>query len=319
MLATAAVVSTVLAGSACSADVQENATPTTPTTPVALPLDAYLPTAEQAVTLAKARHLVTVRCMKSYGITWPMPEPTGADLPFQSDRWPLYLGEQYAAEHGFDSPAQQDQDAAAHQQSQAAWDRLAPDEQAVYVGWDPGARSRIQEPGQQLPMVREYGGKAVPATGCLGEAQAALRGSAPPLTPPADMAMVSSADDNMLIAAVQIGGLSAEASQRAEQTPRYAAMIEKWRGCMNEAGFGYATPEQAHSDDRWKGRQADSKEIAAAKAYARCLRTADYLTVTGELRAAEERSLIATHGAELSTIRQAVDAATAAAAAIVQA
>jgi hypothetical protein len=318
LLVTAVAVSAVLAVGACSGDVEESAPPATHTMPSALPLDAYLPTAEQAVTLAKARYLATVRCMTSYGIDWPMPEPTAAGFPFENDRWPLFLDERDAAERGFDPPGSATEIAAARQQSEQAWDHLTPDGQAVYVGWDQGVRSRIQQPGQQLPIIHEYRGKAVPAAGCLGEVQAALRGSAPPLTPPADMGEATTADDNMLIVAVRVGTLSTEANQRAEQSPQYAAMITQWHACMKDAGFEYATPEQARGDNRWVEHPADSQEIAVAKAYARCLRAADYLAVAGDLRAKEEKSLIAAHGNELSKIRAAVDAATATATVIVQ-
>lgn len=311
-----AAVSALLAGTACTAQHTDSALLDS-TTPSTLPLQSYLPSADQTATLAKARYLLVARCMRSYGITWTMPVPTAADLLPQHDPWPLFLNERDAADRGFDPPADQVRTIAAQQRNQTAWRQLTPDARAVYLGWDPGVRSRIQQ-GDQVPISHEHDGKQIPVTGCLGVAQATLGAGAPALPTSTDMAQATTVRDSLLIAATRIGTLSDEAGERAERDPRYVAMIGRWQACMRGEGFAYATPEEARDDRRWQGHRADATEIAAARSYARCLRSAGYLSVAGTLRTDEEHSLIASHQPELSTIRKVIDTETQTAAAVVR-
>jgi len=273
--------------------------------PYRLPLDAYVPSAEGAMTIARARRHLIQGCLRGFGITWPLPAPTTPDLPLQTDRWPLYVSAKDAAARDFDpSPAQASQ-LQAIKANDAAWNLLSPEQKAVYVGWDAQGRDRTGARGQQLPEIREYHRKQVPGTGCVGAAQAVLNAGAPAATTSAGDALPR---DALGSAMMRLGQLQNQADRTVEVNPNYTALVGTWTTCMAANGHPYATLENARGDDRWAFHRAGPQEIAAATTYAHCLTSVGYLDDVGQWRIEAEQALIRQEAAQLMTIRDTVRA-----------
>ncbi|MFE4479039.1 MULTISPECIES: hypothetical protein [Streptomycetaceae] len=179
---------------------------------ITLPLDGYKPTAEQAVTISRASHLVTARCMKDFGLQ--APEETydaftqAATAARERTQLYGYFAPAKAAEKGYD-------------RNQVIPDStLSPDVTSVLYGADPSGKP-----------VTSFNGRPVPKGGCW-QAGADALGGPPPVPGTAQ-------------------GLPDKGPRIPLTDPRLTAAYAEWSACMKGKGYSYANPADAYSDRKW--------------------------------------------------------------------
>ena len=240
----------------------------------AMPLDAYVPTAEQREVLNRARGLLEQDCMRRLGFTrWQPPNPKVIR------QTPMHtfgiIDEQQAARYGYHSPRT------------ATLQRL----------WVQAARlSAAQRAQQRAELAAETGdgafgalpGKQVPAGGCSGEADRRLAEGAPP-------------HQTSLY-----GELVAEADQRTVADSRVRAVVEAWSRCMRRAGFDYGSPTELAGEEgnRWSTPEPIAAEIATARADVACKQQTNLPGVWLDATAAYQRQLIEQHQLVLDQLQR---------------
>jgi hypothetical protein len=244
------------------------------TTMPALPLDAYVPTAEQWEVLNRAQGLLEQDCMRRLGFTrWQPPDPRVVRQA------PMYafgiVDEQQAARYGYHSPRVAD------------LRRL----------WDQASRlSAAQRAQQRAELAAETGdsafgalpGRQVPPGGCGGEADRKLAEGAPPHEP------------NLY------GQLVTEANQRTVADNRVRAVVEAWSRCMRRAGFDYRSPTELSGPEgnRWSTPEPVAAEIATARADVACKKQTNLPGVWLDVTAAYQRQLIEQHQLVLDQLQR---------------
>jgi hypothetical protein len=231
-----------------------------------LPLDAFVPTAEQWEVLNRASGLLEQDCMRRLGFAnWQPPDPkvTGGRPPM----FPFGIVDaQQAAKHGYHDPRVAEIN---HQQRQRP--RL-------------NAQQQAQERAELAALTGDSSfatlpGRQVPPDGCSGEAERKLRTGAPEF------------DVNLY------GELITEADQRAVADGRVRAVIEAWSACMKRTGFDYGSPlELAQPEgNQWSTPAPTRVEIATARADVACKQQTDLPRVWLAVVAGYQRQLIEQH------------------------
>lgn len=202
---------TAAGGDAGQPTVTATPTPTAQPEARSLPLMAYMPSEQDALTVARASALLVQDCMRRIGFGGYKADAgtTPAKAPAAAGEFG-YLDEEQAARYGF-------RNAQSVKGKPADAARADPAEIAALSGSDPGGRSV---------------GANVPQGGCGGEASRKLGEG---LAKPAG----SVYDD-----------LNAESYQRTRTDSRVTAAIRAWADCMKQKGFNYSSP-QALSTEAW--------------------------------------------------------------------
>jgi hypothetical protein len=231
-----------------------------------LPIDAFVPTAEQWEVLNRASGLLEQDCMRRLGFTnWQPPDPK-----VMGGRAPMFpfgiVDEQQAAKHGYHDPR-----VAEINRVQRQRPRLS-------------AQQRAQERAELAALTGDSSfatlpGRQVPPDGCSGEAERKLRAGAPDV------------DVNLY------GALITEADERTVADGRVRAVIEAWSACMKRAGFDYGSPlELAQPEGNlWSTPAPTPVEIATARADVACKQQTDLPRVWLAVVAGYQRQLIDQH------------------------
>lgn len=244
---------------------------------ITLPIDSYEVTVEQTRTLFRASTVVTQRCVRSYGLSYPAPQWGAAfsDTPRELKKRSVVYG-------FFDpaAPKSKGYDAVSRSSAPPA---VSDGVLAVLDGVD-----KANKP------VTVYGGKAVPDRGCLGRGRAEV--GDPPMP----------ADSNEL----PDGGPKVPATD-----PRMVDANAKWSRCMKSKGFSYASPWAAYFDPKWRSFSAPGavsrthtpEEIATATADLDCKLSTNLMGVAVAVETAYDKQYIDSHTAALSAFKRSLD------------
>jgi hypothetical protein len=240
---------------------------------VTLPLDAYVPTAEQWEVLNRASGLLERDCMRRLGFSdWQPPAPQVADgrarmFPFG------IVDEQQAARHGYHDPRAAAVSRMVSQQPRRTAEQRARDRAELAALTGDSAFGTLA-------------GRQVPPGGCSGEADRKLRAGAP------------SHDVDLY------GQLVTEANQRTFADSRVRAVIEAWSTCMGRAGFHYDSPVELAQPESslWPTPKPTRAEIATAKADVTCKKQTNLPSVWLKVTAAYQQQLIERHKLSLDQV-----------------
>ncbi|GAA3011930.1 hypothetical protein GCM10020229_24180 [Kitasatospora albolonga] len=258
-----------------------------------LPLDGYLLSPAQLLTVQKAQTKLATACMARFGFDYapPQPAPPARDADAPTTRVDGRYGPQNAA-------------------TMAKWG-YHPE------GGDPGAG--VQPPRLQLsPEMttalrgasdpkQKYGpggqlinGRTVPERGCVGESVRKLTGSV----------------DGRVGDAQLAEDLKFRTLVDSQKDARTAAVFAQWSGCMKESGFDYPDPVAALGDKAWQDGSAPSpRELQVATADAACRHRSNLVGVWHSVDFAYQEQAIAENAAAMAEIRTALHAQVDAAAA----
>ncbi|WP_328871574.1 hypothetical protein OHT76_16420 [Streptomyces sp. NBC_00287] len=210
------------------------ADPANPATWV-LPLQAYLPDAEQEDLLFDAIEQAKSACMKEFGFDYRPAEP----LP---DIGPSTLTDLRYGIH--------DRDVAATYGYKPAGDMRAYQEETRRL-----MEASALGPEEEAAMTGQREGSAVgaklPEGGCGGEAYRRIYGSTDPLS---TLAM----------------DLSNQAYTKAQQAEPVREVFRSWSACMADSGYTYDEPMDAPNDPAFGAPTATPEEVATALADLTC-------------------------------------------------
>ncbi|MFC9328051.1 hypothetical protein [Kitasatospora sp. NPDC057015] len=248
-----------------------------------LPVESYLLTGEQFRTYDAAQDVLTARCVRGFGLEYARPPGSGAAPETQTTHRYDPVDPADVAANGYHSP-----DPAAGRKPAGA-PTVDPDVRTVLGnGLAPDGRTA---PG----LATEFHGKALPAGGCIADAQRQL------------IAKGGTGRDADVAVALNFEGF-----ERSKADPRVLAAFQAWSACMKERGYDYPTPGDALKDARWGATPtATAEEIATATADVDCKARANVVGVWFTVEAAYEDELIRRHQEELTTVKVGNEAMTA--------
>ena len=280
MSATVAAVVLALAGCSTSSPstVDESVEPAIGPVPsivdsahLRLPVEDYLPTAEQSDRLSRAQVALVRACLARFGIAYDVvPVPSGAYGPVSlTDRRYGITDARLAAQFGYG---------------------LGPR--------DPARMPRPNKPnigadgenvlsGQGRSVVN---GQAVPPGGCIGEADRGLSSSR---TPAADLRRGND--------------LQLDSFAQSRVDSRVRSVFQAWSACMGRTGFAYADPLSAAGDPAFIG-SVDQHQVAVAGADIACKAATNLVGVWFTVEAAYQSRAIAANRAAFTATRSAIEA-----------
>ena len=233
-----------------------------------LPVEDYLPTADQNDRLAQARVVLIRACLARWGIGYDVvPVPSGRYGPISlTDRrygiTDLTLARQFGYGLGPRDPALM---------TRPDKPRLDPDGVTVLSGQ---GRSVVA-------------GLPVPDGGCIGEADRALAGS----LSPADLRRGSD--------------LQVESFARSRVDSRVRSAFQAWSSCVARAGYRYADPLAAAADPAFTG-QPDQHQLDVATVDIGCKAATNLVGVWFTVEAGYESRAIAADPGGFAATRSAI-------------
>lgn len=251
-----------------------------------LPLDNYMPTAEQLRVFGSAYDQLISSCMHRFGFaSWSSDAAGGVVLPSASA---LRLSGHYGVQsmdqartfgyHGNGGGGNGDGKGGGSGPSPTLmeWQALM------------GSRSMAEKFG---PGGQRVNGQVVPDHGCVGEAYTALTGSA---------------DGSKAFGDPQFAfGLMVTALARSEQDSRVRAVFAKWSQCMRDSGYDYPTPLDPPADRRWAGTaEPTQREIQTAVADQRCRARYNVVGVWYAVDRAFEEQVVEANAERLRSIKE---------------
>ncbi len=245
---------------------------------VVLPLDAYVPTKQEYVTVLHAVWKLTSDCVSRFGARYTASEEKlAADVPpldrLNERRYGLFSAES-AARSGY--AASEDEHAAGNGDS-AGWDPT-PNEKFLVVG-------RTAEFAGAREMPKDVNGKPLPAEGCTGEAWRKLADGA---RLPADPRLTDQ--------------LRVRAFDRAENDSRVRSAISAWSECMAKRGHTYASVWEPN-DKGWPDPPGAS-EIATATADVACKRETNLVGIWYTVEKAYQQRTIDRNAEALAVVKE---------------
>lgn len=199
-----------------------------------LPVQDYLQSTQQGERLARARLVLIKRCLRPFGVDYPVEYVSSAAYGPRSltDRRYGITDAGLAARAGFGlgerDPARQ---------PKPSTPDIGPDGEAALFGDGPS-------------VVR---GIAVPEGGCVGEADRTL-----------DRSMPTGADP-------ELGQrLQFRSFELSKKDNRVRAVFAEWSSCMAERGYHYPDPLADVGDPRFTGAEVTGEQVAVALADIQC-------------------------------------------------
>jgi hypothetical protein len=237
----------------------------TGTDTLALPLDQFIPAAEDAARVQAAYRVRLRQCVADYGLDFAVPTAPGRS-PTAGPNARRYGVTDLSgvSVYGYRPPPDQ----AGRKPSQKP---LTAEVKTVLSGKGPSS----------------INGKSVPAGGCVAKAQRDIGGDQ------------GSVDDGLA------QRLSREAFFRSSADSRTRAAITRWSACMKTRGFDYAAPDGAVSDPRFStGPVAGKVEISTAKADVGCKRSTNLVGIWVAVETAHQQRLVLQNQSALAALRQ---------------
>ncbi|WP_050997430.1 MULTISPECIES: hypothetical protein [Frankia] len=235
-----------------------------------LPLDPYLLSPRESVSVAQAYRVLLAQCTRRFGVPDPRPRAATADVPATlNERRYGITDAALAATAGYRVSKPRPGDAT----PASAGAATAPDPRTldILTGRHPGA----------------VDGRPVPAGGCVGEAKRRLHATAPAGTDP-DLAQ-------------RLSQSSYFASGRDE---RVRAVLRAWSACMRTHALYYSSPLDAAADPRFRTGPVSATETAVAATDIACKKQTNLVGVWFSVESELQRPDLATHRRALERIRQ---------------
>lgn len=232
---------------------------------ISFPLEAYAMTPEEDLMLQRAVWVLTIDCLKRFGVDDVEPPPLIPTNRLMTSRRYGMLDLDGARDRGYrgSDPAADRADAEADAAAEA--DRVAGLAGVLLLGEGSGVPLPPETPVPLPP--------GAPRDGCLNEARRIL----------ADGGEMY--DPNVLLQRAD------EALLRAERDERVQAAFAAWSACMADAGFTYAHPWEANNDDSW-GVDVTDQERMVATADVTCKLETNLVGVWNAVDAAYQEQII---------------------------
>ncbi|MFF0481253.1 hypothetical protein [Streptomyces sp. NPDC004435] len=259
------------------------------------PLDPYRTTKEQIHSLEKAQELLTADCMKRYGFGYKTaaqpPSPSGGT----SYRYGL-ADERTAARYGYSRPG------VSSAQKRPEESPLSPDERLALDGPPPRSTpgGGLERPPLTLEAQRKadsgrtVNGRKVLVGGCGQEGHLRLY-----------------AEKEKGVDLLFVFGMESEAFTRAQNSPKVAAAIKAWSGCMAEKGYRISDPmESSRSLGLNPESEADmgsAKAIAIARHDVACKKQVDLVALWYKAEVGFQRELMEEHAEQLALFKTEMD------------
>jgi hypothetical protein len=236
-----------------------------------LPVEDYLPTADQADRLSRAQVALVRACLARFGFSYDVvPVPSGAYGPASlTDRRYGITDARLAAQFGYGLGPRDP--------------KLLPRPDKPDIGAD--GENVLSGQGRSV-----VDGQTVPPGGCIGEAGRALTSS---LTPAADLRRGSD--------------LQLDSFARSRVDSRVRSVFQAWSACMGRSGYAYADPLSAVGDPAFIG-SVDQHQRAVAAADIGCKVATNLVGVWFTVEAAYQSRVIATNRAAFAATRSAIEA-----------
>lgn len=239
---------------------------------VSLPIETYLFTLDQLNQLNQAEFVLVRKCMASFDITYTITPSAQNETDFGTygmrRRYGVPYSEQDAAIDGFGiSPTD-----------------ITPTE-SLYKGLNTAEASVLSglqlsdgSSGQYAPNepATSYQGKAIPSSGCMGQAQREIAGS-------------QGSSFGQTPVASQI---KADSFQYSQSDTRVLAAFKAWSQCMAQSGFDYATPIAAATDSRWGTGAPSALEVTTAETSYSCAAKTNVVGIWASVEGAYETTEI---------------------------
>jgi hypothetical protein len=230
-----------------------------------LPMAWYSYSVDDNTVIESAQHVLTRRCLKTYGIQYEPPQQP-LDAPRSADRRYGLSSATEAALYGY------------HPNRDIAQLPDGPDlpKDALTVFY--GKRGAPQEGGGEKLT---YKGKAVPDDGCFGQSVAKLSQE---YDDPAGAAIASR--------------IANESYEESLADPAVKEAFRKWSACMRSSGFRYSSPMEPLNNPAFQGNDISAKEKQTATADVRCKKETRLLDIwfkaeTGIQKAEIEKNYVA--------------------------
>lgn len=264
----------------------DESTQAPPTATALMPLRAYRLDHDQSATYQSAFNVAVDDCMRRFGFE-PYPAP-----PFPLETELVSNGHVTDPSLGYGQPRNAEQEAFDQAASDyEAWAQANPMTPA-YAGVLHGAAYTSSSPGgdDNAPPLTEYQGIDVPDGGCQGEATRALGGD-PTKTPWDDL----------------VKELVNQSWERTRTDAQVTEATAQWATCMRAAGFDYATPDAAQSDERWGVSEHENLHIATATTDEQCRVESGYAEAMVSALERYQTDAIEEHATELAELKTSLD------------
>ncbi|MEV3873595.1 hypothetical protein [Streptomyces sp. NPDC049906] len=203
--------------------------------PIPMPLDAHQFDLEDERRLEQAIHTVSRTCMESFGLDWPRPRRDPGPSTIESRRYGV-TDERFIKKFGYSPPAPAnmtwEEIGRSHSKSRERTARIPETTRRIYTGEKTG----------------KHDGRQIPEGGCRGEAYRKM-GMDKPEIPYAS----------------EINHLRLTAWKQARQSPTVRKAADKWRVCMQDAGYDYRTPEEVIASPHWAGTERKPSWVEMTK------------------------------------------------------
>ena len=239
-----------------------------------LPLDAYLYSPGQYLSVQRAAWQLTRECVERFGDEYTVSEPTvegGVLEPFlfgNQRRYGLFDAES-AAEHGYHVAEELFQGG-----GKGGW---SPSQaELVLVRGSSGSSKPTDQTGQLLPD-----------GGCGAEADRILDSGGPGPDQAADFGLP--------------GSLATESHERSESDSRVRDVVDQWSECMERRGYDYGNVWEPNNQN-WP-EPVGEEEIAVATSDVACKQEVNLLGVWLAVETAYQKGAIQEHATELNPLR----------------
>ncbi|MFI8090179.1 hypothetical protein ACIF9R_17940 [Streptomyces sp. NPDC086080] len=271
--------------------------PTAPPAPgeVVLPINAYLPTADDQARMGRARAILIDRCMRRFGLSFP--QPSAAALEAGAKDNGVYGNKRRygvtdaatAQRYGYHLPS--------------TVDRVSQDGEpdgteagtGAEAGSAEGKRSRRRDPAYAAVLNGHEGNESergarrddVPSGGCVGEAGAKL-------------AEAGSATDGFSYAKVA-SDIKADSHFRSMSSTRVTAAFKEWSRCMRDKGYSTTAPVGERLPFDIDSARVSEKEIERALADVACKERTRLVEIWSGEERRYQNAQIKEHSTELRT------------------
>ncbi|MFE6287970.1 hypothetical protein [Streptomyces sp. NPDC057877] len=243
-----------------------------------LPLEAYMQSYEESVTLDNAQRRLESECMAEYGLKVTFP-PAGMNPPPNDNDANMErrygITDRAAAEkYGYGLPE------ALQRQQRTELPALTQPQVEVLSG-----RTSLNPADTRAAPARDsYNGKEIPEDGCAGRADDTLG------TRSLDLTLVSELDGQSLV--------------RSQATPKVRAALADWSACMKDKGYTVDVPYNAIDLAPRAGDTPSKEEIAVAVADIDCKESTGLVKIWFTADAKIQREQIAEHRDQLNVVRK---------------
>ncbi|MEU8928583.1 hypothetical protein AB0D30_01675 [Streptomyces sp. NPDC048409] len=239
-----------------------------------LPLDAYLPTAQDESIVERATYALAQKCMTAEGASWPAPLPLMGVPHSPNERRYGVIDKRTVAEYGYHLPP------AAGVTRKQLTERINDERRRD---------SKLTDRLTSLYTGESDDGSLNPSGGCRGKARQALAIS-----------------DSREMEISPVADASREAWEQTTRDHEALAADTAWSSCMKRVGHAYPNPHKAASDKRWLptsdadfARAPAQVEVETALADVKCKNVTHYVETWQRVETRYQTQLLSEHRKEI--------------------